>query len=68
MSETNEQKLYRVHDKKDRYHQTYSPKLEGGKEWAVDCATIIKGKVYEVILNELGVAKSSKIIFSIENK
>jgi len=59
--------IYRVFDKKDKYQQSYSPKLKGGKDWAVDCATILKGYVKEDILDENGVTQKSEVIFKFEN-
>jgi hypothetical protein len=60
--------IYRVYDKKNRFHQSYSPKLQDGKSWAIDCASLIKGSVKEDCLDELGIVKSSKVIFNAENK
>ena len=60
--------IYRVFDKKDRYHQSYSTKLENGRSWAIDCAIITKGYVKEDVIDNLGATKSSKIIFSFDKK
>ncbi len=60
--------IYRVYDKKERYHQSYSSKLKDSRCWAIDCAIIAKGSVKEDVLDEFGCTKSSKTIFSVENK
>jgi len=58
--------IYRVYDKKGRYHQSYSPKLQEARAWATDCAASVRGCVKEDCLDELGCTKSSKVIFSAE--
>ena len=40
--------LYRVYTKKGEYHHGYSAKLEGSRNWAIDCAKTIRGRVAEV--------------------
>ena len=39
---------YRVYTKKGEYHHGYSAKLEGSRNWAIDCAKTIRGRVTEV--------------------
>ena len=56
--------IYRVYDKKDRYHQSYSPKLNDAKNWAIDCASSIKGYVKEDSIDDNGNMTNSKVIFS----
>ena len=58
--------IYRVYDKKDRYHQSYSPKLNDARNWAIDCATSIKGYVKEDSLDDNGGTTNSKVIFSMK--
>ena len=40
--------LYRVYTKKGEYHHGYSAKLAGSRNWAIDCAKTIRGRVTEV--------------------
>lgn len=61
---TNENTIYRVYDKKGRYQQSYSAKMEGARSWAVDCATLLKGSVKEDVLNEKGLTEKSQNIFN----
>ena len=61
---TNENTIYRVYDKKGRYQQSYSAKLEGSRSWAVDCAALLKGCVKEDLLNESGLTEKSQNIFN----
>lgn len=63
---SNENILYRVYDKKGRYQQTYSPKLNGARSWAVDCATLLKGCVKEDLINDKGFTEESKKIFDFQ--
>jgi len=56
--------IYRVFNKKGRYHQSYSPKLKDAKIWAIDCAAMVKGFLKEDVLNDKGDTISSEIIFS----
>lgn len=58
--------IYRVFDKKNRYHQSYSPKLANARSWAIDCAISAKGVVKEDVLDDSGVTQSSKVIFSFD--
>jgi len=55
--------LYRVYDKKGRYQQSYSSKLQGARSWAVDCATLLKGCVKEDVIVEKGATEKSEKIF-----
>lgn len=59
-------KIYRVFDKKDKYQQSYSAKLKNCKEWAIDCATLVKGYVREDLLDSNGETKESKLLFKVE--
>jgi hypothetical protein len=56
------EKKYRVFDRKDKYQQTYSPELEGGLDWAIQCAAHTQGRVDEVTF-ENGEVISSKTIY-----
>lgn len=67
MSEKNTNTIYRVFDKKDRYHQSYSPKLKGSRRWAVDCASSVQGRVEECVLDESNLTESVKVIFQFKN-
>lgn len=58
--------IYRVYDKKGRYHQSYSSKLNESRCWAIDCAISVKGLVQEDSINEKGLTESSKVIFHAE--
>lgn len=60
--------LYRVYDKKGRYQQSYSSKLQGARSWAIDCATLLKGVVKEDCLNEKGLTEKSQNIFDANKK
>lgn len=40
--------LYRVYTKKGEYHHGYSAKLDGSRDWAIDCAKTVRGRVTEV--------------------
>lgn len=58
--------LYRVYDKKGRYQQSYSSKLNGSRSWAVDCAILLKGCVKEDLINDKGLTEESKKIFDFQ--
>lgn len=57
------QKIYRVFDRKKRYRQSYSAKLKDSYLWALDCAKIEKGFVYEDTINESGDTIASNLIY-----
>ncbi len=59
--------IYRVYNSKNKYQASYSSKLKGSKEWAISCADLTKGKVYEVNIVDRGLSESSKLIYSSEN-
>ena len=67
MANKNTNTLYRVYDRKGKYHHSYTPYNKEVLSWAVDCATSIKGKVYEVSLDDSGVSEKSKLVFSFED-
>ena len=67
MENKNTTTLYRVHDKKGKYHHSYTPYNKDVLSWAVDCAASIKGKVYEVSLDDSGAYKNPKLVFSSED-
>jgi hypothetical protein len=60
--------IYRVFDKKSRYHQSYSSKLKDSRCWAIDCAVLLKGLVKEDTIDSLGCTTNSKVIYSSEKK
>jgi len=68
MENNNSDKLYRVYDKKGKYHHSYSFDGRDSLSWAVDCASAVKGKVYEVGFDESGKSNTSKLVFSAEDK
>lgn len=55
--------IYRVFDKKNKYQQSYCPKLEDAYSWAVSCADITKGFVRKDILSEKGLTESSTVVY-----
>lgn len=59
--------IYRVYNGKNNYQASYSSKLKGSKDWAISCADLTKGKVYEVDITNNGVSESSKLIYPNEN-
>ena len=59
----NENKIYRVFDRKKRYRQSYSAKLRDSYSWALDCAKIEKGFVYEDTINQAGEKIKSVLVF-----
>lgn len=59
--------IYRVLDKKGKYQQSYSARLEDSYSWAVSCAETTKGEIYEARLNKKGETESSTKIFPPEN-
>ena len=68
MANKNNDKLYRVFDKKGKYHHSYSFTNKDSFGWAVDCASMVRGKVYEVGFDEFGKSNTSKLVFSAEEK
>jgi len=68
MANKNTNTLYRVYDKRGKYHHSYTRYNKESLSWAVDCAASIKGKVYEVSLDDSGTSKNSKLVFSSEGK
>tara|TARA_R110000803_G_scaffold177610_1_gene239952 strand:- start:155 stop:355 length:201 start_codon:yes stop_codon:yes gene_type:complete len=65
---SNENILYRVYDKKGRYQQSYSAKLQDARSWAVDCAILLNGSVKEDLLNESGAVEKTQNIFDSSKK
>tara|TARA_B100001094_G_C17392627_1_gene422016 strand:+ start:241 stop:441 length:201 start_codon:yes stop_codon:yes gene_type:complete len=57
--------LYRVYTKKGEYHHGYSAKLEGSRNWAIDCAKTVRGRVTEVYDDE---NKTEESIFDFNKK
>ena len=58
--------MYRVYDHKDNYIQTYSSELDGGYQWARDCATRMSGRVDQV--DESAPEEKSETIFVFSSK
>tara|TARA_R100001377_G_C3174843_1_gene104422 strand:+ start:302 stop:496 length:195 start_codon:yes stop_codon:yes gene_type:complete len=40
--------FYKVYTRKGEYHHAYSAKLQGSREWAIDCARVVDGYVTQV--------------------
>ncbi len=57
--------LYRVYTNKGDYHHGYSAKLKGSRDWAVDCAKLVKGRVTEVYDDE---HETEELIFDFNKK
>lgn len=55
--------IYRVFDRKDKYQQSYSPKLQDSYSWAVSCADLVKGFVRKDVLNDKGLTESSAVVY-----
>lgn len=55
--------IYRVFDRKGKYQQSYSSKLPDSYQWAIDCASLINGKVNKSIINEKGETESETRVF-----
>jgi len=56
--------IYRVFDKKNKYQQSYSPKLKDAYSLAVSCADSAKGIVREDVLGKAGLTESSKVVYT----
>tara|TARA_B110000285_G_C14612389_1_gene375503 strand:- start:184 stop:384 length:201 start_codon:yes stop_codon:yes gene_type:complete len=55
--------IYRVFNNKGKYQQSYSGLLPDSHKWAVQCADLVNGEVYKVIVDKKGQAESSSKVF-----
>lgn len=67
MKNKNEVK-YRVYDPKGNYQQSYSGNLDGGYNWARDCAKRVGGYVMKYVLTSDNQPVSEELIIDLRSK